>query len=76
VVAAATKLRPYSPRVAHGASDAGLPEAVGVVGATTPGAVVVSYCPKRLFAQSRNPSTITSRVSSTIATTSTAAVTP
>jgi len=47
-VAVATKDRPYSPSVAHGSSDAGLPEAVSVVGATTPGAVAASYWPKRL----------------------------
>jgi hypothetical protein len=41
-VAPAAKLWPCSPSVAHGTSDAGLPEAVGLVSATTPGAVVVS----------------------------------
>jgi hypothetical protein len=42
LVAPATKVRPYSPSVSHGTSDAGLPDTDAVVGATTPGAVVVS----------------------------------
>src|SRR5512133_766481 len=59
VVAPATKVRPYSPSVSHGTSDAGLPDTDAVVGATTPGAVVVSYCRKRSLTQSKNPSRTT-----------------
>ena len=54
LVAPATKVRPYSPSVSHGTSDAGLPDTDAVVSATTPGAVVVSYCRKRSLTQSKN----------------------
>jgi hypothetical protein len=71
----ATKLRPYSPRVAHGTSEAGLPETAGEVGAVTPGSVVVSAAAKRRLAQSKNPSATTSRVTTTAATRNKAALT-
>jgi hypothetical protein len=71
VVAPATKVRPYSPSVSHGTSDAGLPDTDAVVGATTPGAVVVSYCRKRSLPSRRTPSRTTSRVTTTATTTNT-----
>ena len=47
VVAPATKLRPYSPSVTHGTSDAGLPEAVGVASATTNTTAVTAWAATR-----------------------------
>jgi hypothetical protein len=51
VGAPATKLRPSNPNVSQSTSDAGLPEAVGDVGGSTPSAVVPSKVPKFVSAQ-------------------------